>query len=343
MPANSDAFLVLPVEGTPVVVSADRNRSRAFRTRLGDLIRVHKAVEPFGALRSELGVLPTGSRVTVMGRADLTVARSAAFTAALEGFDVIDDESPVVELRAQRFAIDPDAHAKATRIADAIVAHLMSIAGATGMSGPELMVEAEHLGRRLGADSASVWLAIGDRPAETYFDLFELLDEVPRTARVQMGATVMADQVFGQVLRIGVFGEPDPELVAMGDELVALQDAALAAMKPGTRITAIGDVLEAGIDRLTPIARLDDPFRFQSHHAMGASYSEPWSAPFTDAERDRANDGAAPVMVPGQVFEIHPNFTHPVLGHVCAGDVALVTDDGARWLSTTPRGILRLP
>jgi Xaa-Pro aminopeptidase len=342
MPANSDAFLVLPVDGEPVLVSADRNRARAFGMRLNGAVRVHKTLDAIAALRRELGAIRSGARITAMGIGDLTVTRSAQFTAALDGFDVVFDESAVVDLRARRVAIDADAHVTATRIADAIVQHVLTLAGTRGMSGPELMAQAEYVGRRLGADSAGCWLAIGDRPAETYFDMFELLDDVPRTARVQIGATVMADGVFGQVLRIGVFGEPDAQLLTMADELVRLQDAALAAIRPGEPITVIGDVLEAGIDRLTPLSRADDPFRFQSHHAMGASYSEPWAAPFTDAARDRSRDAGAPVLVPGQVYEIHPNFTHPVLGHVCAGDVALVTDDGARWLSRTPRGILRL-
>jgi len=38
------------------------------------------------------------------------------------------------------------------------------------------------------------------------------------------------------------------------------------------------------------------------------------------------------------VFEIHPNFTVPGLGHVCAGDVAVATARGGEWLTKFPRG-----
>jgi Xaa-Pro aminopeptidase len=42
------------------------------------------------------------------------------------------------------------------------------------------------------------------------------------------------------------------------------------------------------------------------------------------------------------VFEIHPNFTLPGIGHVCVGDVALVTASGGEWLTRYPRGLVVL-
>jgi Xaa-Pro aminopeptidase len=42
------------------------------------------------------------------------------------------------------------------------------------------------------------------------------------------------------------------------------------------------------------------------------------------------------------VIEVHPNFTVPDLGHVCAGDMALVTASGAEWITAFPRGLVEL-
>jgi Xaa-Pro aminopeptidase len=56
-------------------------------------------------------------------------------------------------------------------------------------------------------------------------------------------------------------------------------------------------------------------------------------------DRDRSLDDDGPLIGENMIFEIHPNFTLPSLGHVCAGDVALVTDTGAEWLTRFPRGV----
>ena len=59
-------------------------------------------------------------------------------------------------------------------------------------------------------------------------------------------------------------------------------------------------------------------------------------------ERDRSKDSSLPLIAENQVFEIHPNFTIPGLGHICIGDMALVTASGAKWITSTPREIVRL-
>jgi Xaa-Pro aminopeptidase len=343
MPAASEAALVLPVEGDPVLVSADKNRARAFAWALQGAIPVEKTGDLASSVeRAAHDRLPIGGRILLAGGDDMSVVRAAQWHEALASFVVDHGQALFDGQRARRVGIPSDAHVAATRVADAMVAHVMASAAAPGMSGTELMAQAEYVGRRLGAERASCWLAVGASPAETYFETFELPDAVSRAARVQVGTTVLVDGYYSQVLRIGVFGEPPAELVDVADALIRMQDAALAAMVPGDPVTALSDVLETAIDEICPFPRAEDPFRFQSCHAMGNSYSEPWSAPFLHAERDRSNDADSPVFAAGQVYEVHPNFTMPGLGHVCAGDVALVTADGARWLSRTPRGVLRL-
>ena len=76
--------------------------------------------------------------------------------------------------------------------------------------------------------------------------------------------------------------------------------------------------------------------------SLGLDYSEPGLAEALSPRRDKSRDATGPLLRPGMVFEIHPNFTLPALGHVCAGDVALVTETGAEWLTRFPRGIFRI-
>ncbi|MCR2823293.1 hypothetical protein [Lederbergia panacisoli] len=88
--------------------------------------------------------------------------------------------------------------------------------------------------------------------------------------------------------------------------------------------------------------RMNDPFRFQSCHAMSDSYVDPGAAQYLNADRDKSFDSESPVVRANQIYEIHPNFTIPGLGHVCSGDVAAVKGDGAKWISMFPRGIYRI-
>ena len=187
------------------------------------------------------------------------------------------------------------------------------------------MVEVEACGRRLGADSAGLWLATGEAPPVTYFELFELNPTIGPRDRIQLGTTVQVEGYFAQCLRTGALGKPSRELLDVTARMVEMQDRALETLVPGRPLSRLGDVLEAGIDAVCPYERTADPFRFQSCHALGINYAEPSCAGVLDASRDKANDAQGPLVAENMVLEIHPNFTMPSLGHVCIGDMALVT------------------
>jgi Xaa-Pro aminopeptidase len=113
-------------------------------------------------------------------------------------------------------------------------------------------------------------------------------------------------------------------------------------MRPGALLHEVSDAIEGGIDRFCPFTRDSDPFRFQSCHGLGLNYVEPGMARDLNARRDRTLDPAGVRMVENMVIEVHPNFTVPEIGHVCAGDMALVTATGAQWLTSFPRGLHQL-
>ncbi|HEY9290077.1 MAG TPA: M24 family metallopeptidase [Microlunatus sp.] len=342
MPSTSEVLLYVPADGVPTLISADKNRARAFAGVVGNRCRVIKTGNLITSLAQLISELPSAAKIGCAGWCDLTVGRQNELTRTLAGHSTIDLEPVVTALRSRRSDLEVELHRAATEVADAMVARAMELAAEPDVTGTDIMAEVEVTGRRLGADRAGCWLALGSRPAETYFETFELAPRLERGDRLQIGTTVLWGGRFSQVLRIGVLGDPSAELVEMAEQLIEAQDAALDAMRIGEPVTGIGDALEARIDRLCPYPRAQDPFRFQSCHALGASYSEPWSAPFLAADRDPTSDHLAPLIEPNQTYEIHPNFTSADLGHVCAGDVAVVTPTGAEWMSHTPRGLLRI-
>jgi len=343
MPNASDAILIVPSQGTAVLLSENKNKARAFQQRFGGYGRVLKVTDLFGAAKRTLTeMLPNGAVLAYAGSADLMMTRSASFFDLFDTFEKVDGSDLVHSLRLERTTYELAKHRKATEVADKMVAHAMSVASVKGITGPEIMAEVEFIGRRLGADLSTCWLAIGECPAETYFELFELMEPINARSRIQIGTAVCLDGYFAQVLRMGVFEEPAPELQRVSEAILAMQDAALERMIPGAPVHTLVDALEEMIAETCPYTRATDPFRFQSIHGMSNNYSDPSVAPFLNADRNKAIDASSPLLRENMVFEIHPNFTMPGLGHVCHGDVAAIGENGAEWLSTTPRGILRL-
>ncbi len=342
--AKAGTILLLPKTGRGIILALGPNNTRVFNQRCGFFAdaRAYGPVAPverlLAAALAELGV--AGGRIGVSG----TPYMGAPLKAALDGMvaeqvflgDALD------ALRLVRFEDEVRMHQHAADISVAMVERVMDLARRPETTPSDLMVEAERTGRSLGADSASIWLATGETPPTTYFEFFELNPTIGPRDRVQLGATVTYEGHFGQCLRTGIRGPIPSEMADAWAHMIEMQDRALATLVPGAPMQHLVDRLEADIDAFCPYSRATDPFRFQSCHALGVNYSEPSYVQAVNPERDRSKDGGLPLIAENQIFEIHPNFTIPGLGHICVGDMALVTASGAKWITNTPREIVRL-
>jgi Xaa-Pro aminopeptidase len=282
----------------------------------------------------------SGSRIGVFGRD--AMPPSVLEVVSGHGATLVPLDNPINALRLVRSDEEVAMHARAAAIADAMLTRAMTLANEPRTTPADIMTAVEYEGRQHGAELSGLWLATGERPPTTYFELFELDAAIGPHDRIQLGTTLSYEGHFGQKLRIGVRGEPSQAMRDCSRRLLDMQDAVLDLMVPGRPVHAIVDRLEAMIDDYCPYARADDPFRFQSCHALGVNYSEPAYATALSPDRDRGRDAEGPLLAENMVFEIHPNFTLPELGHVCAGDMAVVTATGAKWLSGYPRGLVLL-
>lgn len=323
-----------------VIVAPGKNEARLFNTRIGGLYEVEIA-GPQGLVAHASAIAHANRwRVGVAGADEMTTKLAATFASSFPRMVRID---PILQaMRLERDPTETALHRRASEISDAMVARAFAYAAEPDATPARLMAEVEHAGRRLGADVSRLWLSTGPAPPVTYFEMFELPPTIAPGDRVQLGTMVSYEGYFAQGLRIGSRGHPAPELADAAARLVDIQDAALAALVPGRPVHELVDLIEARIDAMCPFTRDSDPFRFQSCHGLGLDYSEPGLAEALSPRRDKARDATGPLLRPGQVFEIHPNFTLPGLGHVCAGDVAVVTETGAEWLTRFPRGIFRI-
>lgn len=329
-PARAPSWLVVPAEGPVTALAAGPNERRVFAQALG--------ARGTAAAPARLAELLPRARIATVGEARMTLADHELLTAAFP--ERLPMDTSLDALRLPRTPEEVELHKRGAEISGEMIRTAMETAARPGATPADILVETEFTGRRLGADLSGLWLATGERPPTTWFELRELPATLGPRDRVQLGTTIAVEGHFAQVLRTGVRGGASPAMQQMMDNLVALQDAALETLVAGAPLRRLGDALEAGIDRLCAYSRTEDPFRFQSCHVLGVDYAEPAAAPALDPARDRSCDDDGPRVQEGMVIEIHPNFTDPELGHVCIGDMALVTRDGPVWLSPLPRALI---
>ncbi|MDB5531049.1 MAG: hypothetical protein JWR51_4152 [Devosia sp.] len=342
--AKAGTILLLPKEGRGIILSAGPNNTRVFNQRCSFFAdaRAYGPNAPLAKLLgeglAELGV--AGGKIGVSG----TPYMPASLKVSLDGLvkDQVFLGDALDALRLVRHADEVAMHQRAADISVGMIERVMELARQSGTTPSDLMTGAEFTGRKLGADSASIWLATGEAPPTTYFELFELNETIGPKDRVQLGATTNYEGHFGQCLRTGIRGGISPVMQDAWARMVEMQDRALATLVPGAPMQNLVDTLEADIDAFCPYTRATDPFRFQSCHSLGINYSDPSYVQAVNPERDRSKDGELPLVAENMIFEIHPNFTIPGLGHICVGDMALVTATGARWITNTPREIVRL-
>ncbi|WP_067464201.1 M24 family metallopeptidase [Actinomadura macra] len=340
MPPFSPAAVVLRRDQQPVVLAIGPHDARGFRARVGDTADVRQ-VAGAAALADAVTGLLGGSR-TGIGVAGLS-EQSAGLVDALRG--PLGEPRPVDEhvhaMRVRHYGDFADQAATVAAISDAMIEEVFAAAAARPRTGAELMVLAEQVGRSRGAEAAGCWIATGPTPPTTYFEQRELLDVLADGDRLQLGTTVRYEGFYGQSLRMAVVGRPPALLEEHALRLASIQDEIAALMRPGVPLADVAARTAELVDDGCPYPAGEDPFRFQFCHGLGLSYTEPAMRAVSGAGQAGPRFADA-VFTEGMVVEVHPNYSVPDLGHVCAGDMARVTSTGASWLTSSPRGLVQL-
>jgi len=145
------------------------------------------------------------------------------------------------------------------------------------------------------------------------------------------GASAAMWGYLSELERTMVIGPPTDEQRRLFDHMVALQDIAFDAIKPGARCSDVDRAVRAYFDE----HELMPYWRHHTGHAIGLRYHE---GPFLDT-------GDETEIVPGMVFTVEPGLYSPDLGGFRHSDTAVVTDDGVELVTYYPRDLesLTLP
>ncbi|HKT45148.1 MAG TPA: Xaa-Pro peptidase family protein [Gaiellaceae bacterium] len=145
------------------------------------------------------------------------------------------------------------------------------------------------------------------------------------------GASAPVWGYHSELERTMVIGPPSDEQRRLFDHMVALQDLAVEAIRPGVACAEVDEKVRAYYDAHS----LWDNWRHHVGHAIGMRYHE---GPFLDR-------GDSTEIRPGMVFTVEPGLYAPNLGGFRHSDTIAVTDDGVEWLTYYPRDLesLTLP
>ncbi len=125
--------------------------------------------------------------------------------------------------------------------------------------------------------------------------------------------------------RTMIVGEPTSEQQRMFDHMLALQDTAFAAIRPGVPCAEVDRSVRSYYER----HQLEPYWRHHVGHAVGLRIHE---GPFLDL-------GDSTEILPGMVFTVEPGLYAPDLGGFRHSDTVLVTDDGIELLTYYPRNL----
>ena len=314
--------LVLPDELVFVTDGRYRDQSAEQLAAAGVEARIEIAgVEQREVLRAVV----EASGITALGlEADaVTWARQRTFA---------DSWFPGVELRATTGLVDDlrlvkdDGEvariAAACEVADAALAHVRHRLH-DGLTEQEFGLELDTEIRRLGASGNSFETIVGSGPngAKPHHR--------PGTRRIVDGDLVVLD--FGALVdgycsdmtRTVMVGEPTPTQQRMLDVVTEAQQAGVDAIRAGQPTRAVDQACRQVIDE----AGWGDAFLHATGHGVGLEIHE---APRVAATADAT-------LAPGFVVTVEPGVYLPEHGGVRVEDTVVVTADGCRPLTLTPK------
>jgi Xaa-Pro dipeptidase len=131
--------------------------------------------------------------------------------------------------------------------------------------------------------------------------------------------------------RTMILGQPTDEQRRFFEHMLALQETAFEAMRPGARCCDVDRAVRAYFEKHDLTAY----WKHHSGHAIGLRYHE---GPFLDT-------GSDVELKPGMVFTVEPGLYVPGLGGFRHSDTVVVTEDGIERLTYYPHDLesLTLP
>ncbi len=235
---------------------------------------------------------------------------------------LVPTEGMVESLRAVKEPGEVELLTRAAALADAALAHARGLAR-PGMTDAELAWEIEKFLREGGSAAPPFELIVASGPHGA------LPHAQPTERPLSLGEPVVIDfgaRVGGyasDITRTLCLGEPDDRFQELYPLVLRAQEAALSGVRPGMT----GEEADALARRVIEEAGYGHAFGHGLGHGVGlATHEEP-----------RLGPGSSTVLKTGMVFTVEPGVYLPGWGGIRIEDMALLTEDGPRPLTHSPK------
>ncbi len=329
MPLERLTLLVLPRQGEAVLIVPALEAPRVPDTGGTVILRLWAETEDPVALAAAL--LGPASGAT-FGISDRAWAHSLlALQAALPGADFVTASRVTSPLRAVKDDDEVAALRAAARAADSVAAVLQE--GQIPLAGRSEIQVSEALGAGLlAAGHRRVNFAIvgsGPNGASPHHEAGERVIGVGDTVVCDFGGEYALHDDVGycsDITRTVAVGEPGPEVRDCYAVLLAAQQAAVAAVRPGVTAAHVDSVARAVITE----AGLGEFFIHRTGHGIGIEEHED---PYLVAGNETA-------LAVGHAFSIEPGIYLPGRFGMRLEDIVVVGEDGAIPLNTVDHSLV---
>lgn len=323
---GSAAFLLVRTDEV-VFVTDGRYRDQAAEQLGAAGVEARIEIGMVKVQQERLAVAVAGVDRVGLEAGNVTWARQRAFAGEwFPAAELVPTEGVVESLRQVKDAGEVARMEEAARIADEALAQTKPLL----LDGPterDVALELDFRMRRLGASGPSfeTIVASGPNGAKPHAR--------PGNRRIQPGELVVLD--FGAVVdgycsdmtRTVCVGEPaDATAQRMYDVVRESQATGAAAVQPG----AVGSDVDKACRQVIAEAGWADAFLHSTGHGVGLDIHEaPWVASTATAS-----------LVAGNVVTVEPGVYLPAHGGVRIEDTLVVTDDGPRALTRSPKDLI---
>lgn len=342
---TNSVLLVIPGQDPILLVSNIFLKFMSEGTRWVDDVRMSLpptlARDAAHALKERL---PACKRLALTGRAEMPVPFWDSLRDELgAGVTLTDAEALIDPLRMVKDTLQYTIHGRGAELCDDMFQELRRRIH-TSLPVYRLQAAVEKIARDAGAEHVLTWLTVG--PAANYCHFRrEECQRVPMPGdQVLLGIYLLYQGHWAHAIRMGTYGTPNPAQERAFDIVLQMQNEALAALTPGGNLYDVNHAFDRVLQQhFTPDA-LKNIFFFRHAHGLGHSYEDPiTSTPFPQPYGPRpavASDARIEIL-PGMLFEFHPNFFEKNVAGATLGDMVYVTEHGPEIMTRFPREHVR--
>jgi Xaa-Pro aminopeptidase len=309
---------IRPYGGKMVIETSDGDLDDE-AARYAPLASMDPADSPATALLDVLAALPAGARIALDERGLASAVRDAVL--AQFGDRIVGGASVLDTIRMIKTAEEiRRLEAAALAIESSYEAAIQ--AAAEGVSEAELQSVFDRNTIAIGSRPHFTVLAFGERGA--------LPNAVPTEWRklrpgdaIRFDIGCKTEQYSSDIARTAVFGEPAEKLQTYYEAILAGEQAAIDAMRPGV---AAKDVFAAAVEA-TRAAGIPHYRRHHVGHGIGL---DTYDAPML-------NDSTETPLEPGMVFEVETPYYELGFAGLQVEDTVVITEDGCRVLTQSTR------